>query len=181
MSGEEEKANGIESVLRIPSRPPAASTISAHLDERFGSGVAGPLRVRPRAKFPAEFRTLRSDFRRAFLHCRLFYSAALTSPTRKRAVLIQSTSITLKVRSEFLRRLLLLIASSDLSELEWHSLSVNEVCLRLNVSPKSGLDSNMAARRLRKNGKNVISPPPNNLLKKIFFYFFGGTMQIHFL
>lgn len=32
----------------------------------------------------------------------------------------------------------------------------------------------MAARRLVKNGKNVISPPPKNLTKKIFFYIFGG-------
>lgn len=35
----------------------------------------------------------------------------------------------------------------------------------------------MAARRLAKNGKNVISPPPTNLPKKIFFYIFGGKKE----
>jgi hypothetical protein len=64
MPGEEEKAGGIESVPRIPSRPLVTSTtFSARLDERFGSG---PLKIRPSAKFPAEFRTLRSDFAQLF-------------------------------------------------------------------------------------------------------------------
>ena len=65
----------------------------------------------------------------------------------------------------------------DLSLLEWHTLSINEVCTRLGVSQKLGLDSSMAARRLSKNGKNVISPPPSNLLRKIFFYIFGGMVK----
>lgn len=32
----------------------------------------------------------------------------------------------------------------------------------------------MAARRLSKYGKNVITPPPKNLPKRIFWYIFGG-------
>ncbi|KAF9078729.1 hypothetical protein BDP27DRAFT_1441123 [Rhodocollybia butyracea] len=65
---------------------------------------------------------------------------------------------------------------ADLSKLEWHSLSADEVATRVGVSPKTGLDAPMAARRLSQNGKNVISPPPRNLTKKIFFYFFGGPL-----
>ncbi|KAF9068133.1 hypothetical protein BDP27DRAFT_1266640 [Rhodocollybia butyracea] len=70
---------------------------------------------------------------------------------------------------------------SDLSELEWHNLSSDEVATRVGVSPKTGLDTPMAARRLTKNGKNVISPPPRNLPKKIFFYVFGGFGSLLFL
>lgn len=54
-------------------------------------------------------------------------------------------------------------------------LSAEEICTRLGVSEKRGLDASMAARRLAKNGKNVISRPPNNLARKIFFYIFGGA------
>ncbi|KAF9078799.1 hypothetical protein BDP27DRAFT_1412741 [Rhodocollybia butyracea] len=67
---------------------------------------------------------------------------------------------------------------ADLSKLEWHNLSANEVATLVGVSPKTGLDSPMAARRLSQNGKNVISPPPRNLTKKIFFYFFGGKRPL---
>jgi len=65
---------------------------------------------------------------------------------------------------------------ADLSTLEWHTLSASEVCTRFGVSEKVGLDAPMAARRLAKNGKNVIRPPPKQLAKKIFFYIFGGEL-----
>ena len=56
---------------------------------------------------------------------------------------------------------------TELSTLEWHTLPADEVCQRLGVAPNLGLDGTMAARRLAKNGKNVISPPPKNLAKKV--------------
>ncbi|SCV72206.1 BQ2448_4900 [Microbotryum intermedium] len=65
-------------------------------------------------------------------------------------------------------------AIQDLASLEWHTLPTEEVCTRLGVSPVVGLDTQVAQRRLAKNGKNVISPPPRNLPRKIFFYIFGG-------
>lgn len=65
----------------------------------------------------------------------------------------------------------------DVSELEWHILSADEVCIRLGVSSKSGLDQPMVVRRLQRDGKNVIPPPPSNLMKKIFFAVFGGTFM----
>ncbi|KAJ7085621.1 hypothetical protein C8R43DRAFT_1244958 [Mycena crocata] len=69
----------------------------------------------------------------------------------------------------------------DLSTLTWHTLSINEVCTRLGVSEKRGLDASIAARRLAKNGKNVISRPPKNLTRKIFFYIFGGFGSLLFV
>ncbi|KAJ8078261.1 hypothetical protein PM082_000467 [Marasmius tenuissimus] len=65
-------------------------------------------------------------------------------------------------------------AVKELSALEWHTLSVNEVCNRLGVSEKAGLDTPMVQRRQKRDGKNVIKPPPNNIAKKIFFATFGG-------
>ncbi|KAJ7039338.1 hypothetical protein C8F04DRAFT_1220121 [Mycena alexandri] len=69
----------------------------------------------------------------------------------------------------------------DLSEVTWHVLSAQEVCTRLGVSETRGLDADIAARRLAKNGKNVISKPPRNLAKKIFFYIFGGFGSLLFV
>jgi sodium/potassium-transporting ATPase subunit alpha len=37
----------------------------------------------------------------------------------------------------------------------------------------------MAARRLARDGKNVISPPPNHIFRKIFFYIFGGETTLN--
>lgn len=65
-------------------------------------------------------------------------------------------------------------AASKIIALEWHTLSVDEVCTRLGVSDKLGLGQDMAARRLQRDGKNVIKPPPTNWSKKIFVAFLGG-------
>ncbi|KIM77897.1 hypothetical protein PILCRDRAFT_11576 [Piloderma croceum F 1598] len=70
---------------------------------------------------------------------------------------------------------------TDISALEWHTLSATEVCTRFGVSDKVGLDGPIAARRLAKNGKNVITPPPNRWLSKIFWYIFGGFGSLLFV
>ncbi|KAH8826911.1 hypothetical protein DL96DRAFT_1669665 [Flagelloscypha sp. PMI_526] len=62
----------------------------------------------------------------------------------------------------------------DIVDLEWHTLLADEVCNRLGVSSKSGLDSPMVTRRLQRDGKNSIPPPPRHILKKIFWATFGG-------
>ncbi|KAF8205169.1 hypothetical protein K438DRAFT_1818664 [Mycena galopus ATCC 62051] len=69
----------------------------------------------------------------------------------------------------------------DLSAVAWHTLSRNEVCTRLGVSEKRGLDASIAARRLATNGKNVLSRPPKNLARKIFSYIFGGFGSLLFV
>lgn len=57
-------------------------------------------------------------------------------------------------------------AVKELASLDWHLISKDEALQRLNVSPRSGLDSEQAKRRLATNGPNAVSPPPRNLLKK---------------
>jgi sodium/potassium-transporting ATPase subunit alpha len=57
-------------------------------------------------------------------------------------------------------------AVKELASLDWHTHSVEEVLTRLSVSPKAGLDTEQAARRLKANGANVVSPPPKNHLRK---------------
>ncbi|KAJ6489874.1 hypothetical protein C8R45DRAFT_1062204 [Mycena sanguinolenta] len=64
--------------------------------------------------------------------------------------------------------------AKDLSTVIWHTLSADDVCTRLAVSPKRGLDKSIAMRRLAKDGKNVLSRPPKNLVRKILSYIFGG-------
>lgn len=58
---------------------------------------------------------------------------------------------------------------AELADLEWHKLGVHELCQRLGVAAKVGLDGEMASRRLAKDERNAISPPPKNLPKKVGF------------
>lgn len=55
----------------------------------------------------------------------------------------------------------------DIATLDWHKLSIDELCQRLGVAPKSGLDKEMAAKRLAKDGRNVLSPPRTNWFAKV--------------
>ncbi|GMK56262.1 hypothetical protein CspeluHIS016_0301020 [Cutaneotrichosporon spelunceum] len=71
-------------------------------------------------------------------------------------------------------------AVRELSELDWHRMSVEDALQRLNVSPKSGLDSAQVKRR-QAAGLNEITPPPRNLFRKWFFYVFGGFGSILFI
>ncbi|PPQ70421.1 hypothetical protein CVT24_013171 [Panaeolus cyanescens] len=66
------------------------------------------------------------------------------------------------------------LALKDLTTLDWHKLSTEEVLNRLGVSPKTGLEKEQAARRQQQHGKNVISPPKSHLFRKIMGWLFGG-------
>ncbi|KXN71431.1 hypothetical protein CONCODRAFT_5866, partial [Conidiobolus coronatus NRRL 28638] len=57
---------------------------------------------------------------------------------------------------------------------DYHTLSLDDVSSRYNTNIKGGLDGSSAAKRLARNGKNVISPPPSNYFKKFIDYTFGG-------
>lgn len=63
---------------------------------------------------------------------------------------------------------------ADLATLDWHSVTAEEVCTRLGVSPDLGLDKEIAARRMSKDGKNVMSKRKTNWPKKISGYIFSG-------
>lgn len=62
----------------------------------------------------------------------------------------------------------------DLSDLEWHTLSVQDVAQRLNTSPITGLSAEQAERRLKEYGKNAPSPPETHYFRQWFGYFFKG-------
>ncbi|KAF8493698.1 sodium-potassium ATPase [Russula emetica] len=65
-------------------------------------------------------------------------------------------------------------AVKDLSELDWHRVSIDEALRRLAVAPKTGLDAAQAQRRATQYGANQISPPPKRILRKVIGWVFGG-------
>ncbi|KAI9451513.1 sodium-potassium ATPase [Lactarius psammicola] len=65
-------------------------------------------------------------------------------------------------------------AAKDLSDLDWHHLSIDEALRRLGVSPKTGIDTPQAQRRAARYGPNQISPPPSRMLRKVLGWVFGG-------
>ncbi|KAK0542999.1 hypothetical protein OC846_006563, partial [Tilletia horrida] len=65
-------------------------------------------------------------------------------------------------------------ALKAISELDWHSLSIDEVLTRLNASSSSGLDSDQVKRRLARFGPNKMSKPPSPWARKLASYVFGG-------
>ena len=54
----------------------------------------------------------------------------------------------------------------NISELEWHLISPDEAIRRLRSSETRGLDNDQVERRLKENGKNMLSPPPRNWIRK---------------
>ena len=62
--------------------------------------------------------------------------------------------------------------------LNFHIISPDSVCQEFNVDPRQGHSSDMAARRLAKDGRNVIAHHGENYYKKIFFYVFGGFCSV---
>ncbi|SPO06040.1 probable Na+/K+ ATPase, alpha subunit [Cephalotrichum gorgonifer] len=65
--------------------------------------------------------------------------------------------------------------------MDWHKLELKEVKSRLEVDSASGLSNNQAEVRIRKHGKNRISPLPNPWIRRILGYFFGGFGSILFI
>ncbi|KAK0388351.1 hypothetical protein NLU13_4596 [Sarocladium strictum] len=64
------------------------------------------------------------------------------------------------------------------SNLEYHTLSVDQICQQLNVSLEQGLSADAAEIRLSRDGKNMLPRPKTNYLKKIVTYLFGGFCSI---
>jgi len=69
----------------------------------------------------------------------------------------------------------------EFETIDWHKLSPKDVQKRLTVDTTQGLSSQDAQERLRKHGKNKISPLPNPWLWKILGYFFKGFGSILFV
>ena len=63
---------------------------------------------------------------------------------------------------------------AELTNLEWHTLSVGELEKRLHTSLADGLSSDEVQRRLQQYGKNTLSPLPTRWFWQVFGYFFKG-------
>jgi sodium/potassium-transporting ATPase subunit alpha len=61
-----------------------------------------------------------------------------------------------------------------LADLEWHSLSIEELTRRLSVDKNIGLSDDQIKRRLSEHGPNKMSKPPSGRFKRYMGYFFGG-------
>ncbi len=62
----------------------------------------------------------------------------------------------------------------DLADLEWHTLSVNEVVRRFSTSISQGLSKEQAIRRIGEYGKNAPSKPETHNVRKTLGYLFSG-------
>ncbi|KAJ9503382.1 hypothetical protein H2202_001536 [Exophiala xenobiotica] len=69
-------------------------------------------------------------------------------------------------------------AAIDVGNLDWHTISAEEVCTRLKTSVQSGLSAAGVKEKAAEFGRNVPSPPPSRLAAKLFGYFFGGFGSI---
>ncbi|KAK3984747.1 hypothetical protein QBC44DRAFT_336401 [Cladorrhinum sp. PSN332] len=65
-------------------------------------------------------------------------------------------------------------AATDLADLEWHTISADDVARRLSTSPDQGLSQEQIKRRMIEYGRNTPSPPESHRFKQIFGYFFKG-------
>jgi sodium/potassium-transporting ATPase subunit alpha len=64
------------------------------------------------------------------------------------------------------------------SNLEYHTLPVDQLCQQLNVSLTDGLSANAAEIRLSRDGKNMLPRRKTNYTRKIIGYLFGGFCSI---
>ncbi|KAJ4865636.1 e1-E2 ATPase domain-containing protein [Trichoderma breve] len=71
-------------------------------------------------------------------------------------------------------------AMAELGELEWHTISIQEVTDRLDTSVESGLSTQGVKDKTAEFGANTPTPPKSQLFQKIFFYLFGGFGSILF-
>ncbi|KIV88710.1 hypothetical protein PV10_08368 [Exophiala mesophila] len=69
-------------------------------------------------------------------------------------------------------------AAIDVGNLDWHLISINQICERLKTSVDTGLTPSEVKEKLAQYGRNVPSPPPSQLGRKLFGYFFGGFGSI---
>ena len=64
------------------------------------------------------------------------------------------------------------------ANLNYHELSVDQICQQLNVAKDQGLSDNAAAIRIARDGKNTLPKAKTNYTKKILGYIFGGFCSV---
>ena len=69
-------------------------------------------------------------------------------------------------------------AATEFGDLEWHTLSVNDVQTQLSTSLVQGLSKGQVDMKAKEFGKNMPSKPPSDLLTRVLGYLFGGFGSI---
>ncbi|KAL8377456.1 hypothetical protein RB595_008237 [Gaeumannomyces hyphopodioides] len=64
--------------------------------------------------------------------------------------------------------------ATDLADLEWHTITVDELVRRLSSSLKDGLSDEQVQRRVKQYGKNAPTPPQSRRVRQTLGYFFKG-------
>lgn len=123
--------------------------------------------VPPSARLPIEYRTLSLHLEHSKKSDQGSNGKASKSAARGRS----SPTCRSEKNANFLP---ILPVTLDLSELDWHRVSIDEALRRLAVAPKTGLDAAQAQRRTTQYGANQISPPPKRVLRKVIGWVFGG-------
>ncbi|KAI1821491.1 hypothetical protein F4861DRAFT_541901 [Xylaria intraflava] len=72
-------------------------------------------------------------------------------------------------------------AAKDLTELVWHTISVDEALRRLTTSSKDGLSNDQVTRRMKEYGRNAPSPPKSRMFQTVMGYLFKGFGPILFI
>lgn len=62
----------------------------------------------------------------------------------------------------------------EISSLDWHIISIDEVCQRLSTSLSQGLETVQVTRKRAEYGRNDHSRPPSHIFTRLFLYVFGG-------
>jgi sodium/potassium-transporting ATPase subunit alpha len=65
-------------------------------------------------------------------------------------------------------------AAAELGDLEWHTLSINDLETRLSTSLAQGLSKEQVELKQKEFGKNTPSKPPSDLFSRVMGYMFGG-------
>lgn len=63
------------------------------------------------------------------------------------------------------------VAGTELSDLDWHTISTDEALRRLSSSIEHGLSTDQVERKKKEHGKNMPSRPPSNTISKYFFFY----------
>lgn len=112
----------------------------------------------PSARLPVEFRTMSLQLE----------SAGKAQPANNSKNVVKGTCCAPPLQGTFLT------PTTDLSDLDWHHVSVDEALRRLGVSPNTGIDTPQVQRRAAQYGPNQISPPPSRMVRKVLGWVFGG-------
>jgi len=65
-------------------------------------------------------------------------------------------------------------STTEFGDLDWHTVSINELQTRLSTSIKQGLSKESVALKQKEFGRNAPSKPPSDMISRWLGYMFGG-------